>query len=268
MALIDEFDGGEFDLSQIPGFETLEQQREEEPEEPEEDEEEGEESEEGDDGAKPVKLPKGAVSKKEYETLKSQFDELNGRIKALSEKPAQVVYQQPVPQQQQMSPEQAQALRAQLEQQFYADPIGTNQRIAAAAAQQQFGGVMADMRETLAQQSIQQYRANLMQDPQFAKAAAQHFDQQVAALPRGALATLTPQKLQELLAFAEDAAWGKVMKQVRTNQKKVAGKPVQPTAPGSQNRRPTTPARGLSDHESKLAKALGLTDADFNGIVE
>jgi hypothetical protein len=46
MALIDEFDGGEFDLSQIPGFETLEQQREEEPEEPEEDEEEGEESEE------------------------------------------------------------------------------------------------------------------------------------------------------------------------------------------------------------------------------
>lgn len=276
MALIDEFDGGEIDLSQIPGFESLaDQHAAEEPEDDEDENDEGgdedDEEELGSEG-KPKKKPQ-VVSKKEYETLKSQFDELNGRIKALTERPPtqpQIVYQQPP---QQMTPDQLQAQRARLEQEFYQDPIGTNQRIAAATAQNQFGGLINDMRETLAQQSIQAYRANLMQDPQFEKAAATYFDQQVASLPKNALATLPPAKLQELLQFAEDAAWGKVMKQVRTNQKKgnggaTSGANNQRTTPGSQNRPQQREQSNTRDHESKLAKVLGLSKSDFEGIIE
>ena len=204
----------------------------------------------------------------EFETLASQNAEL---IKMLKEQNSRPIYVNPAPQQQQLTPEQIAAQRALQEQQYYANPLETTQRLAQQAAQSQFGGLVQDMRETLARQSVQSYKQRMLASEPAFSAASEHFDAQLARLPQGNLGNLNAQQLQEFLETVKDAAYGKVMQQVLANSKKKGNtQRQQEVAPsyGGGGRSGATGRQPVLNQEAALAKRFGLTQADFDGIIE
>lgn len=262
-SLLDDYDGGnDIDLSEVPGFESLY----------------NEQSETTDDSNTLGGAAENEKPRTEMETLQSQNAELMQILRAQNERPPAPIYVNAPPPQQQQRVDPS-LIRAQVEAEYYKDPVGTSQKMAQFAAEQRFGGDMNMIRETLTQQAVAGYKQNLMGDPQFANAASKYFDEQIARVPPGSLSRLNPQQLQEFLGFAEESAWGRVMKQVRSNQKKTGNS-------NSGNSRQNPPAYGgtgrggsggnssgrgnqnRGNTEEQLSRALGLTQSDFDDIIE
>lgn len=256
MSFMDEFEeassGIEVDLSQIPGFtETEEHDETPQASSPQTDSPGANEP----DAAK-------YVPREQFESLQSQMGELKDMLlaQATKQQAPQVQYIQQQPQQ---SPE---TLKAQLEQQYYADPVGFTARMAQQSAQNSFGNDLAMMREMQTENLITQFEQTHGTDPAF-KAAQKHFKAQVAKVPRANLSRLTPQQVTEFLEISRDAALGKVYQEVIAKQRGSA--PVRQAAPaygggGAAGGRTQAPTQG--DADARLVKYLGLTDDDFAAI--
>ena len=210
--------------------------------------------------------PKKYVAREDFETLQSQMGELKDLLLKQATTPQQPQIQY-VPQAPQQSPE---TLKAQLEQQYYADPIGFTARLAQQSAQNSLGNDMAMIRETMTESLISQFESSRAGEPVY-KAAQKHFKEQVGKVPRANLARLTPQQVNEFLEISYNAALGKVYSEVITKQQKANPRQAAPAYGGATagGGNPTPTRSNNADFggaDARLAKALGLSQEHFDAI--
>ena len=216
----------------------------------------------------------GGVSKEEFETLAGQLRETQDALKAQLEASRRAQYAPQQYQQQyqqpygQGAPDSA-AAKEQLTNQFYQEPVNfiiqTARTMAEQMVSQRTGDVRLGMAENVVHMFKQEKRLN---DPTF-KVVEKHFERALGEISPQQLAQMGPEQARMALDWAYRASQGDVYAGLAAKQR--AKTPAQNPplyGGGSYGASPSAPAASNDDAESKMAKYLGLSQADFDDVKE
>jgi len=228
----------------------------------------------GDDSSAEHKAPPATAgngpTQEQFETLQGQLREtqalMQAQMAAAQQQQQAYRYQQQAPQQFNTTPDPN--VKQQLTDQFYQDPVNFTIQTARAMAEQMVSQQTGDVRLGMAENVIHNFKTEKRTNDPTYKAVEKHFEQALSEIQPQQLAQMGPEQARQALSWAYRAAQGDVYATLAAKQRAKTPPPTPPMyGGGGFGAAPSAPATG-DDADTRMAKYLGLSQADFDAIQE